>query len=232
VADIGDRIRFYGLRPIEWFDEFYRDKDIILSPNIPSAIFPGSFDGFPTAACIDAGLRKTAVFCTDELRLNLHFADGEDIVVVPRDASAIAAILERYYREPDRLARLADNGCRKMREIFNLEAQMGPRLALLRQEIEMAVTSRRAIRAEMNHRANLNVLHSPTRFLGDMMVRLCVSLSRNGPSWLRNGARSALRAVRANEALLRAIWRFCPEPVLGFYRRVRESLRSGPQQPS
>ena len=42
-------------------------------------IFTGSFDGFPTASCIDAGLRKTAIFCTDPLDLNnSHFYDNKN----------------------------------------------------------------------------------------------------------------------------------------------------------
>ncbi len=86
-----------------------------------------------------------------------------------------------YYREPERLARLADNGCRKMRQIFTLEAQMAPRLALLRREIEVAETSRRAISIEMNRRAHPDVAHRSRRSLGDVMVRLCVALLRNGP---------------------------------------------------
>ncbi len=223
VADIRDRVTFHGLRPIEWFDDFYRDKDVILSPNVPSVIFSGAFDGFPTATCIDAGLRRTAVFCTDELRLNRHFNDGEEIVIVPHDGAAIAGVLESYHREPERLARLGEGGCRKMRQIFGLEAQMAPRLALLRHEIEVAEISRRSIRVEMDRRAQPTEAPDPRQPDRDRMVRLCVSLSRHSPLWFRRGLRIALRAIRSNEALRSTVLRFCPEPVLSFYRRVRAS---------
>jgi glycosyltransferase involved in cell wall biosynthesis len=223
VTALGDRIAFYGPRPTEWFDEFYRDKDIILSPNRPSAIFPGAFDGFPTGTCVDAGLRRTAVFCSDPLDLNTHFEDGEEIVVVPLDAAKTTAILERHYREPQRLARLADRGCRKMRRLYSLEAQMGPRLALLRREIARADESRRAICTEMDRRPQPGVAHYADRYLRDTMVSLAVALVGISPAWLRDRARRTLRAIRGHAPLLRALLRFCPGPVLRFYRRVRDS---------
>jgi glycosyltransferase involved in cell wall biosynthesis/predicted O-methyltransferase YrrM len=216
VTGLGDRITFHGPRPTEWFDEFYRDKDIILSPNRPSTIFSGAFDGFPTGTCIDAGLRRAAVFCTDPLRLNTHFADGEEIVVVPHDAETVTAIVERYHREPRRLAELADRGYRKIRQLYSLEAQMGPRLALLRRELELADSSRTAIRAALDRR------RSSGRLRGTL-VRLAVALVRHSPPWLRGRARRALGAMRASERCVRILWRFCPEPVWRFYRRVRDA---------
>jgi hypothetical protein len=224
VTALGDRISFHGPRPTGWFDEFYRDKDLVLSPNRPSAIFPGAFDGFPTGTCVDAGLRRMAVFCTDPLGLNTHFADGEEIVVVPHDAVRVAAILESYYREPRRLARLADHGCRKMRQLYGLETQMGPRLALLREEIDAAETSRGAIGAVLDRPPLPGAAAPPSgRRWRDLAVGVAVALVRSSPPWLRDRARRALRAARSNERVLGAVWRFCPEPVLRFYRRVRDA---------
>ena len=74
-------------------------------------IYEGNFDGFPTGTCVDAGLRKTALFCTDELHMNAHFIEDEEIVIIPHDAVQIVDIIESYYRDPEKLKRVAENGC-------------------------------------------------------------------------------------------------------------------------
>ncbi|MGD0877562.1 MAG: glycosyltransferase [Anaerolineales bacterium] len=141
VTAIKDRITFYGFRTTQWFDTFYKDKDIILSPNIPFKIIEGSFDGFPTGCCIDASLRKTAVFCTDELRLNTQFVNNEEIVIIPHNAIQAARIIESYYHAPEKLKRVAENGYRKMKKVYSFEAQISPRITLLRKEIEQTEIS-------------------------------------------------------------------------------------------
>ena len=134
VKDLKGRITFYGKRDMEWFDSFYIDKDIILSPNISGKTFPGSFDGFPTASCVDAGLRKTAIFCTDELGLNLNpfsdssqFVEGEEIVIIPHDADQITGIIERYYHNPEQLKAIAESGSIRIKRLYGFEAQILPR---------------------------------------------------------------------------------------------------------
>ncbi|MCK7520977.1 MAG: glycosyltransferase [Ignavibacteriales bacterium] len=79
ISDIKNKVTFYGSQQQDWFDSFYQDKDIILAPNRPDNISKGSFDGFPTASCTDAGLRKTAIFCSDELNLNdKYYIENEE----------------------------------------------------------------------------------------------------------------------------------------------------------
>jgi hypothetical protein len=130
-----EKFTFYGLRHSEWFNEFYRDKDIILSPNVPFKIFKGSFDGFPTASCTEAGLRKVAVFCTDELKLNKYFNNNQEIVIIPYEVNKIADIIESYYSHLERLRHIGENGARKMREIYNYDSHILPRIKILENEI-------------------------------------------------------------------------------------------------
>ena len=220
VTTLGDRITFYGPRPTEWFDDFYRDKDLILCPNRPSA---GAFDGFPTGTCVDAGLRRTAIFCTDPLELNTHFESGAEIVIVPHDAEKTAAIIEEYHRDPGRLAEIADRGYRKIRQLYGLEVQMGPRLALLRRELEVAEGSRAAISAALDRRRPPEAARRLFAGSRELMVRLGVALVRSSPSKLRDRTRWTLRTMRSNPQCVRAIRRFCPESLLRFYRRVRDA---------
>jgi hypothetical protein len=101
---------------------------------------------------------------------------------------------------------------------------MGPRLALLREEIDAAETSRGAIGAVLDRPPLPGAAAPPSgRRWRDLAVGVAVALVRSSPPWLRDRARRALRAARSNERVLGAVWRFCPEPVLRFYRRVRDA---------
>jgi glycosyltransferase involved in cell wall biosynthesis len=136
IEGLDSKITFYGLQKPEWFDEFYLDKDIILSPNIPFKLAEGYFDGFPTASCIDAGVRKVAMFCTDELQLNIKFTDGEDIVIIPSNIREIVDIVLHFYSNPAMLQKIAETGAKKIREIYSYENQIIPRIRILEKELE------------------------------------------------------------------------------------------------
>jgi glycosyltransferase involved in cell wall biosynthesis len=135
INGLESKITFHGFQTLEWFDKFYIDKDVILSPNIPFALTKGAFDGFPTTSCVEAGLRKVAVFCTDELKLNNHFIDNEEIVIVPHDTDSIVRVIEAFYEEPDKLRSIAKKGAAKMREVFSYKSQILPRIRLIESEM-------------------------------------------------------------------------------------------------
>lgn len=136
VSEFKDRITFYGIRDPEWFNLFYENIDLIIAPNINGVELKGSFDGFPTTACIDAGLRDTAIFCTDPLNLNVgYFEDGKEIVIIPHDSSKIVNMVEYYYENPTKLADLAINGRKRILDLFSYEKQLMPRINLLKDVI-------------------------------------------------------------------------------------------------
>ena len=137
INGLEGRIFFYGLQRKEWFDSFYMNKDIILSPNAPFKIVgvDGAFDGFPTASCTEAGLRKVAVFCTDELHLNVRFIDEEDLVIIPHDSKRIARIIESYYSNPAKLKQLAETGSVRFSNTYNYENQILPRIKIIEAEL-------------------------------------------------------------------------------------------------
>ena len=136
VSDLGPRISFYGSQEPSWFETFYLDKDIILSPNIPFKLAPGAFDGFPTGCCTDAALHSVAMFCTDLLGLNENFTDGEDIVLLPYNVERITELIEYYYQNPAELRTLALKGCDTSRHLCSYDYQMVPRLRLLQELIQ------------------------------------------------------------------------------------------------
>jgi glycosyltransferase involved in cell wall biosynthesis len=125
------QIRFYGFRPREFFRGFYQQMDLTLAPTRPF-VLSGMFDGFPTGGCVEAGLQAVAVMCTDELRLNTVFRDGDDIVIVRPDRDDIVARIMELAREPARLAKIGENGRTKMAGAFGHAAQLSPRIEILR----------------------------------------------------------------------------------------------------
>lgn len=144
IEGLEEKITFYGMKAADWFDQFYSDKDIILSPNIPFVIFKGSFDGFPTASCTEAGLRKVAIFCTDELKLNKYFIDNQEIVIIPHDSRRIVQIIESYFENPSRLRDIGEKGAVKIQEIYSYENQILPRIKVLENELK-------SIKSEAKH---------------------------------------------------------------------------------
>ena len=135
INGLEGKITFHGFQTLDWFDKFYIDKDIILSPNVPFVLSKGAFDGFPTGSCAEAGLRKVAVFYTDELKLNNYFIDNEEIVIIPHDADSIVRIIEAFYKKPGKLRSVAEKGAAKMREVYSYERQLLPRIKLLESEM-------------------------------------------------------------------------------------------------
>ncbi len=136
VTQMKDKITFYGPQVSKWFDEFYTDKDIILSPNIPFKMFKGHFDGFPTGCCTDAGLHKVAVFCTDQLNLNAVYDNEKELVIIPHDTEKIVEIIEKYYHNPKKLEEIAEAGYLKMKEVYSYQKQIASRIKILKELIE------------------------------------------------------------------------------------------------
>jgi len=131
VAALGDRIRFYGPQPTGFFPAFHAGMDLLLAPGPAFARSPGEFDGFPLGACIEAALCGVALFSTDPLGQNRYFKDGEELVVIPRDSDGIVDLVDRYYRDYDRLCELGRAGQAACRRLYGWEAQMAPRLRIL-----------------------------------------------------------------------------------------------------
>ena len=132
VDSLGDHIKFHGSLDPENFDNLFQTIDIIISPNISGKIFPGSFDGFPTASCIEAALRGSAIFAVDEFNsAEGYFTDGEDIVLIQYNIKNIIDKINKYYTRPYDLKKIGENGMHRVRELYSLEAQMKPRINLL-----------------------------------------------------------------------------------------------------
>jgi glycosyltransferase involved in cell wall biosynthesis len=138
VTPFKNKIEFHGSLDPEQFDGFFQNMDIIMSPNISGKIFAGSFDGFPTASCTEAGLRGTAIFATDEFNSGAkgRFTDGENIVLLKYDLEYIADKVEEYYNNPTQLKSVGEQGRCRILDLYSYESQMLPRITLLRKLME------------------------------------------------------------------------------------------------
>ena len=104
----------------------------------------GAFDGFPTGCCIDAGLREVAIFCTDDLHQNDgYFVDKAEMMIVEHNVADIVHKIDYYYESPDELRRMSTRGRAKIKQLYSLEAQLEPRIQILKQEIESSVAKKK-----------------------------------------------------------------------------------------
>lgn len=137
IGDIKEKIKFYGTRSTEWFKEFYKDKDIIISPNIPFVLNPGGFDGFPTASVTEAGLNGLAMFATDELNMNENkFIDGEEIVIIQPNSKSIVEKIDFYLKNPDKLKSISELGALKIKDLYSYEKQIKKRISIIQNELD------------------------------------------------------------------------------------------------
>jgi len=137
VNSISDRIKFHGTLNSEHLDDFFKNMDIIMSPNVSGKIYPGSFDGFPTASCTEGGLRGTAMFCLDEFNSSAgHFVDGHEVVLIKYNLEHIVNKVEFYYLNPEELRNIGECGSKRIQVLYSYEAQMKPRIKILHDLIE------------------------------------------------------------------------------------------------
>ena len=137
ISELKPAINFYGLQCSDFFLKFYRDKDIICSPNKPFILFPGAYDGFPLGTCCDAMSQHVACFMSDELKCNQgRYVNKVDAEILPPDADAYAKRIEYYIDNPSKLIEMAENGAKKVKKFHSYEAEIAPRIDLMKKLIE------------------------------------------------------------------------------------------------
>lgn len=136
VETIKDHIRFYGTLEKSKFDEFFKDKDMIISPNRPGILANGAFDGFPTASCTEAGVRKVVMLCSDELDMcQNYYSNGENIIIIKNNVNDIAEKIENLYNNPNRIEEIAEEGRKRIMKLYSYDSQINPRVELLKKII-------------------------------------------------------------------------------------------------
>lgn len=126
---------FHGSKPNDFFKEFYPTMDIILSANRPSNENVGTFDGFPTGACMEAGFRGVLNCISDPLKLNVAFTDNVDVLIVDFETETTVARISKLISEPTHMYRLAYANWKKFIEVFDTDRQLWNRCRIISNEL-------------------------------------------------------------------------------------------------
>ena len=135
VSALNGRIRFHGTLVTHDLRRLFRGMDLIVSPNKLSMIYPGSFDGFPTASVTEASLAGVGMVMTDPLKLNFNLPDGEAAAIIQPTATDIVARIRHFVEHPAELARMAREGQRISAQVYAPQRQIGARLEIIRAEL-------------------------------------------------------------------------------------------------
>ena len=137
VRELGDSIRFLGVLPYQDLVYVLAEQHIILSPNRANILSDGSFDGFPTASCIEAGLQNTLIMCSDPKLLNRgYFVSGENIEIVTEDLNNIVARISFLVNDRKQLVKIIRAQRERIVALYSIEKQLVPRRQLIEAQIE------------------------------------------------------------------------------------------------
>lgn len=127
VQDLGENIKFYGVKPQDFFPAFYSYIDIMLSLETPSKgcnLSNGNTGGFPTVSAVQSAINGVAVFAKDDLMQNEIAHDGVDIVILENNIKSIIEKIEYYHENLDKLYEIAKIGQKYFTEIYSENYQM------------------------------------------------------------------------------------------------------------
>jgi lipopolysaccharide transport system ATP-binding protein len=138
VPGLGGSIQYHGRLSTTQLREFFAQMDIIVSPSRPDLLHAGNFDGFPTAACVEAALCQVAIVATDALQQNPGYIEQESIFLLQHEAhvSPVALHIEQVIRHlalhPGLLSKVATQGQLLTQILYAPEKQIASRQDILR----------------------------------------------------------------------------------------------------
>lgn len=136
ISELGEAIKFYGYLDAEILPDTLKNFDIILSPNRPGILGPGSFDGFPLGTSVEASLVGCVIIATDELNENKQYIPDVEIILIKPDVEDIINKIKSLLASPDKIKKIGLAGMSKTKELFSYKNQIEPRLQLLKTWIE------------------------------------------------------------------------------------------------
>lgn len=131
ITEIIDYIQFYGYMDINTLREFYENMDIILSPNRSDILSTGAFDGFPTAAVIEAGIKGVIMMLTDDRNQNIYFKNEKDCIFINHNANDICDAIIELCKNNDLMNSISNNGQNTLQTLFSHETQLKKRIEII-----------------------------------------------------------------------------------------------------
>lgn len=126
-------IKFTGLLSGEDFLSTISTFDVIVSP-VRHFLNGGDFDGFPTAAVVEASLQGVTMVCSDPL--NDSFYSKDEIIIAEPEINAYIEILEKLRSDLQYCHKIGLQGQRKTFDLYNLENTLLPKYELLKSLID------------------------------------------------------------------------------------------------
>lgn len=136
LGKAAERITFHGILDGDTLAAFFQQMDIIVSPNMNDRISQGSFDGFPTATCTEAGLNGALILCTDPLGLNGgRFQNRYEIEIIEHDVNAIVERIVYYYHHREALRAIISQQVARIQKLYATEVQIDERIRVIETEL-------------------------------------------------------------------------------------------------
>lgn len=126
-----DCLQFHGRLNTPDLLRFYRQMDVVISPNKPFLLHKGNFDGFPTGCCVEASLCGVCMVATDMLDLNPAYVDNRDMIIIDPDPESVASRVLALI-DTGKLATVACAGQQLTRSLFSPTIQLQSRMEIIR----------------------------------------------------------------------------------------------------
>jgi glycosyltransferase involved in cell wall biosynthesis len=127
--------QFYGTQPLSFFSSFFKEIDLIVSPNRPDGIGRGFFDGFPLASSVMGGLHEVPMLLSDEKKQNFFLEDQKDFLLIKPDINSVVKGIQYLINHPEILPVMGANGRDKIAEVHSYENQIKRRLEIIKDSI-------------------------------------------------------------------------------------------------
>ena len=132
-------LRFHGRLETSALRAFYREVDVVVSPNRPRVLHAGNFDGFPTGCCVEGALCGVVMVASDPLGLNAgRYREGVEFVRIEPDGADVARALRTLLADPPSVKRIGEAGQAVTRRLFAPDVQIGGRIAVLERALRAA----------------------------------------------------------------------------------------------
>jgi glycosyltransferase involved in cell wall biosynthesis len=131
INTIKNNIQFYGYLEINALRHFYENMDIILSPNRSNILASGAFDGFPTAAVVEAGLKGVIMMLTDDKKQNIFLEDKRDCIFINHNANDIAKMIIDLSNDTYLMNIISCSGQNKLSNLFSYNTQIIKRFNII-----------------------------------------------------------------------------------------------------
>ncbi len=131
INEIKNNIKFYGYLEINTLRSFYENMDIILSPNRSNILASGAFDGFPTAAVVEAGLKGVIMMLADDNNQNIYFEDGVDCIFIEHNVNSITKRIMELSSNTNTMNLISINGQNTLIDLFSYNKQIEKRFEII-----------------------------------------------------------------------------------------------------